>query len=150
MKAEEAKPSASVAQRLVDAWRAEIEATAVYTLLVKREKDARRADILRRMAEGEEGHRRRLEARMTELGIPIPDPKSVRLSAWQELQARVAPVERLLAAREAAETLDIQERYTTPTGDSQTDELLASIRVEEESHAHAIRDLQQGKTRSII
>ena len=145
MKTEEAKQSASVAQRLLDAWKAEIEATAVYTLLVKREKDARRADILRRMAQGEEGHRRRLEARMTELGVAIPDPKSVRLSAWQELQARVAPVEKLLAAREAAEALDIQERYTTPTGDSQTDNLLAAIRVEEESHAQAIRDLQQGK-----
>jgi len=145
VKSEEAEQSLSVAQRLLDAWKAEIEATAVYTLLVRREKDARRADILRRMAQGEEEHRRRLEARMTELGIAIPDPKSVRLSAWQELQARVAPVERLLAAREAAEALDIQERYTAPTGDSKTDELLSSIRLEEESHAKAVRDLQQVK-----
>jgi VIT1/CCC1 family predicted Fe2+/Mn2+ transporter len=100
---------------------------------------------LRRMAQGEDGHRRRLEARMVQLGIAIPDPKSVRLSAWQELQARVAPVAQLLAAREAAEASDIAERYTTPTGDSQTDLLLASIRTEEESHAAAIRQLQQGK-----
>lgn len=145
MKSEEAKPAISVEQRLLDAWRAEIEASAVYNLLVRREKDARRADILRRMAEGEEGHRRRLEARMTQLGIAIPDSKSVRLSAWQELQARVAPVEQLLAAREAAEASDIAERYTVPTGDTQTDQLLASIRLEEESHAQAIRQLQQGK-----
>ena len=140
----QAQAPSDVARRLLDAWKAEIEASAVYSLLVKREKDVRRADILRRMAEGEEGHRRRLEARMSELGIPIPDPKSVRLSPWQELQAHIAPVERLLAAREAAEARDIEQRYTKPTGDSQTDQLLASIRLEEESHAHAIRDLQRG------
>jgi len=141
---QEMRSASPVARRLLDAWRAEIEASAVYTLLVKREKDARRADILRRLAESEDGHRRRLEARMTELGIAIPDPKSVRLSPWLELQARVAPVGRLLAAREAAEALDIQERYTTPTGDAQTDQLLQAIRVEEESHAGAVRDLQRG------
>jgi VIT1/CCC1 family predicted Fe2+/Mn2+ transporter len=139
----ETQTSSSVAQRLLGAWRAEIEATAVYTLLVKRERDARRADILRRMAESEEGHRRRLEARMTELGIDIPDPKSVRLSPWLELQARVAPVGRLLAAREAAESLDIEELYSTPTGDAQTDQLLAAIRLEEESHARAVHELQR-------
>lgn len=144
MKSPQEAQLSSVAQRLLDAWKAEIEASAVYTLLVKREKDARRADILRRMAVAEDGHRRRLEARMNELGIAIPDPKSVRLSPWQEFQARVAPVERLLAAREAAEALDIQERYTTPTGDTQTDQLLASIREEEESHGVAIRELQKG------
>lgn len=39
--------------------------------------DAKQADILRRMAEAEGGHRRRLEGRMAELGIPIPDPATV-------------------------------------------------------------------------
>ncbi|MBV8163035.1 MAG: VIT1/CCC1 transporter family protein [Candidatus Eremiobacteraeota bacterium] len=138
-----------VAPRLLDAWRAEIEASTVYALLVKREKDPRRADILRRMAESEEGHRQRLEARMTELGIAIPDRSQVRLSPWLALQARVAPVGRLLAQREAAEAQDIAERYTAPTGDAKTDELLAAIRAEEESHAGAIRDLQQGQTPSL-
>ncbi len=140
---QETRSDSSVAARLLGAWKAEIEATAVYSLLVKREKDARRADILRRLAESEEGHRRALEARMTELGIAIPDPKSVRLSPWLALQARVAPVERLLAAREAAEANDIQERYTTPTGDVETDKLLEVIRLEEESHAGAVRELQR-------
>lgn len=137
-------PSSDVAARLLDAWKAEVEAEAVYSLLVKRERDSKRADILRKMAEAEDGHRRRLESRMTELGIPVPDPKSVRLSPWLELQARLAPVHRLLAAREAAEARDIEERYTTPTGDAGTDELLADIRKEEESHSRALQDLQPG------
>ncbi len=137
-----AEQSSGVAQRLLDAWRAEVEASAVYGLMVKREKDPHRANILARMAESEEGHRRRLEARMKQLGIAIPDQSSVRLSPWTVLQARVAPIGRLLAQREAAEANDIAQRYSTPTGDAQTDELLAAIRVEEESHASAIRELQ--------
>ncbi len=131
-----------VAARLTEAWKAEIEARSVYELLVQREKDPRRADILRRMAQAEEGHRRRLEARMIELGITVPDPASVRLSPWLRLQARVAPVDRLLAAREAAEVSDIEERYATPTGDERTDELLASIRSEEETHSRELAGLR--------
>src|SRR6202035_2698719 len=91
-----------VSSRLLDAWRGEIEAGAVYELIARRMPD-REAEILRRMAAGEARHRTRLEERMTELGIPIPDPASVKLSPWQRLQARLAPVDRLLAAREAAE-----------------------------------------------
>jgi VIT1/CCC1 family predicted Fe2+/Mn2+ transporter len=83
---------------------------------------------------------------MVELGISVPDRSQVRLSPWLALQARVAPVGRLLAQREAAEALDIAQRYTTPTGDAKTDELLAGIRAEEESHADAIRDLQLGRS----
>jgi VIT1/CCC1 family predicted Fe2+/Mn2+ transporter/rubrerythrin len=134
--------TAEVAARLTEAWKAEIEARSVYELLVQREKDPRRADVLRRMAQAEEGHRRRLEARMIELGIPVPDPASVRLSPWLRLQARVAPVDRLLAAREAAEVSDIEERYAIPTGDERTDELLASIRREEESHSRELAGLR--------
>ena len=41
---------------------------------------------------------------MRELGIAVPDAGTVKLSGWQRLQARLAPLDRLLAAREAAET----------------------------------------------
>ena len=37
-------------QRLLDAWRGEVEARAVYELIAEREQDPQRADILRRMA----------------------------------------------------------------------------------------------------
>jgi VIT1/CCC1 family predicted Fe2+/Mn2+ transporter/rubrerythrin len=133
---------ANVADRLMDAWRAEIEAHVVYGLLAQRERDPRRADILRRLAEAEDGHRRRLETRMTELGIAVPERNSVRISPWLALQARVAPVQRLLAAREAAEAADIAQRYTTPTGDARTDALLAAIRDEEETHSTSLQALR--------
>src|SRR5205823_3704590 len=116
--------------RLMEAWRGEILAGAVYELIARRMND-RDASILHKMAEAEGGHRRRLEQRMTELGMAIPDPGSVKVPLWLRLQARLAPVERLLAAREAAEDDEVGDRYRRSTGDPDTDRLLHDIRHEE-------------------
>jgi VIT1/CCC1 family predicted Fe2+/Mn2+ transporter/rubrerythrin len=129
-------------ERLLEAWRGEIEAGAVYELIAQRERDPKRAEILRKMAEAEGGHRRRLEARMRELGVPVPDPSTVRISPWLRLQARVAPLDRLLAAREAAESDEVDDLYLRPTGDAQTDELLREIRRDERSHSLAVNEMR--------
>src|SRR5919197_4266998 len=135
--------SDEVQSRLLKAWRGEIEAGAVYELIARR-LDERRAEIMRKMAEAEGGHRRRLEARMEELGIPIPDPSTVQLSPWLRLQARIAPIDRLLAAREAAEDDEVDDLYKRSTGDPETDELLRSIRREERSHSLAVQEMRSG------
>src|SRR5437764_8402723 len=135
--------SPEVQERLLQAWRGEIVAGAVYELISRRMPD-RQADILRRMADAEGGHRRRLEARMRELQIEMPDPSSVRLSLWLRLQARVAPVDRLLAAREAAEDDEVDGLYKRSTGDSVTDGLLRDIRKEERSHSLAVQEIRSG------
>ena len=130
--------------RLLQAWRGEIEAGAVYELIAQREKDPQRAAILRRMAAAEGGHRARLEARLRELGIPVPDPSTVKLSRWLRLQARLAPLDRLLAAREAAETDEVDDLYLRPTGDGETDRLLHEIRRDERSHSIAVNEMLAG------
>jgi vacuolar iron transporter family protein len=132
-------------ERLLTAWRGEILAGAVYELIALRMPD-READILRRMAEAESGHRRRLEARMQELGIEIPDPAAVRVPLWLRLQARIAPVDRLLAAREAAEDEEVDDLYKRSTGDEVTDQLLRSIRKEERSHSMAVQEIRSGSS----
>jgi vacuolar iron transporter family protein len=129
-------------ERLLAAWRGEVEAGLVYELIARREPDERRAEILRRLAAAESGHRERIERRLTELGVAIPDPASVRLSRWMRLQARIAPVDRLLAAREAAEDDEVGDLYRRPTGDSETDALLREIRRDERSHSIAVRDMR--------
>jgi VIT1/CCC1 family predicted Fe2+/Mn2+ transporter/rubrerythrin len=129
------------AQRLLQAWRGEIEARYVYDILARREKDPRRAEILRRIADAEAVHRRRLAERMRELGVEVPDPGSVRISPWLRLQARLAPIERLLRAREAAEDDEVLGVYGKPTGDAATDELLRTIRADEKSHSLAVAEL---------
>ena len=134
------------AGRLLQAWRGEIEARYVYEIVAAREKDPRRAEILRRIAEAEATHRRRLEERMRELGVEVPDPSSVKLSPWLRLQARLAPVERLLQAREAAEDDEVMGVYGTPTGDPETDALLHSIRADEKSHSMAVTEMRATPT----
>jgi vacuolar iron transporter family protein len=134
---------AEVRERLLKAWRGEIVAGGVYDRIARRMPD-RQAGILRRMAEAESGHRRRLEQRMRELGIEVPDPGGVRLPLWLALQARIAPVDRLLAAREAAEDDEVDDVYKRSTGDPATDRLLREIRREERSHSLAVQDLRAG------
>ena len=134
-----------VRERLLQAWQGEILAGRVYELIAARMPE-READILRRMAEAESGHRQRLEARMTELGIEIPSRETVRMSRWLRLQARLAPVDRLLAAREAAEDEEVDGLYKRSTGDPVTDELLRGIRREERAHSRTVNELRSGKS----
>jgi vacuolar iron transporter family protein len=136
-------PPAEVSDRLLTAWRGEILAGAVYELIARR-LDAREADILRRMAAAEASHRTRLEQRMRELEIEIPDASTVRVPAWLRMQARIAPVDRLLAAREAAENEEVDDLYRRSTGDPTTDLLLREIRKEERSHSMAVAELRSG------
>jgi VIT1/CCC1 family predicted Fe2+/Mn2+ transporter len=134
--------SNAVAARLLEAWRGEVEAGAVYELIARRGQDPDRAQLLRKIAEAEGGHRRRLEVRMRELGVLVPDPSTVKLSRWLRLQARLAPIDRLLAAREAAESSEVDDLYLRPTGDEQTDLLLHDIRRDERSHSLAMQEMR--------
>ena len=135
--------AAEVRERLLTAWRNEIIAGSVYELIAGRMPE-REATILRRMAEAERRHRRRLEQRMTELGIEVPDPASVKLPLTLRLQARIAPVDRLLAAREAAEDEEVDDLYKRTTGDLETDQLLREIRKDERSHSMAVQEIRGG------
>jgi vacuolar iron transporter family protein len=136
-------PPAEVSERLLTAWRGEILAGAVYRLIARR-LEPREAEIMSKMADAEAGHRRRLEQRMTELGIAIPDPDSVNVPVWLRLQTRIAPIDRLLAAREAAEDEEVDDLYKRSTGDPVTDHLLRDIRREERSHSMAVADMRAG------
>ena len=128
--------------RLLQAWRGEIEAGRVYEILAQRQADSNRADILRRMSAAEGRHRARIEQRLEELGVPIPNPDSVQLSHWQQLQLRLAPIDKVLARQEVAEETEITDRYKRPTGDPATDALLADIRHEESQHDLQVRQMR--------
>ena len=138
---DDAPASREVRARLLKAWSGEIVAGGMYELIAARLPE-REAEIMRRMAQAESSHRRRLEARMTELGITIPPVQSVKISRWMRLQAKFAPVDRLLAAREAAEDEEVDDLYKRSTGDAQTDTLLREIRKEERSHSMAVNEIR--------
>ena len=54
-------------------------------------------------------------------------------------------MDRLLAAREAAEDDEVGELYKRPTGDQATDQLLHEIRKDERSHSHAVQEMRVGQ-----
>jgi vacuolar iron transporter family protein len=128
--------------RLWQAWEGEIKARQLYEILAERESDPRRAAVIREIAAAETRHRSKVEARLRELGEPIRDPSSVRLSTWMRLQARLAPTERMLTAMEAREEEEITDRYRRSTGDPATDEVLLGIRVDEQEHATQLQLIQ--------
>ena len=136
-----ATPSEAV-QRLLEAWRGEIRARAVYLMLAERESDPDRARIIREIADAEASHRTRIEDRLRELGQPVPDPASVSVPLWLRLQARLAPVHRVIARMEMAEEEEITDRYRRPTGDDETDRVLGEIRHEEEEHSKSLHDIR--------
>src|SRR6202165_1033743 len=136
-KAATARSDEAVA-RLLEAWRGEVEARAVYSILAQRMREPRRAQVIREIADGEARHRERIEKRLRELGRPIPDPSTVRISTWLRLQARFAPVTRMLAHMESNEQVEITDRYKRSTGDPDTDAVLASIRTEEQGHSRSL------------
>jgi VIT1/CCC1 family predicted Fe2+/Mn2+ transporter/rubrerythrin len=135
------------AARLLEAWRGEIQAGAIYELLAQRERDPRRSEILRQLAAAEGKHRERIEARLRELEVQTPDPATVRVSRLARLQARLAPLERVLAAREAAEQEEVDDRYRRPTGDPVTDRLLGDLRHEEWQHSRELVAMKGGETK---
>ncbi|HKC20195.1 MAG TPA: ferritin family protein, partial [Candidatus Dormibacteraeota bacterium] len=113
-------PTSDAVERLLQAWHGEVEANAMYTLLADRLGDSRRGQIIREIAAAETSHRERIERRLRELGQPVPDPSAVKLSTLKRLQARIAPVEMILQRMEAAEELEITDRYKRSTGDPGT------------------------------
>lgn len=134
--------TAPLVERLVEAWRGEVEAEAVYSVLAARETDKKRTGVLERMAAAEVEHRRRIERRLSELGVAPPDPAKAGISPWLRLQAWLAPRDRLLTHMEANEQEEISDRYERPTGDAATDQLFHSIRIEEQSHSRQVRGLR--------
>ena len=129
-------------ERLRQAWRGEVQARQMYLLLAERMGDSRRGEIIRAIADAEASHRQRIEKRLRELGETVPDPSAVNLSVIQRLQARLAPVETVIARMEAAEELEITDRYKRPTGDADTDAVLEEIRVEEEGHSRSLESME--------
>src|SRR2546430_4867478 len=129
-------------ERLRQAWRGEVQAREMYEILAARLGNSRKAEIVRAIADAEGSHRERIEKRLRELGEQVPDPSTVKLSPLQRLQARLAPVETVIARMEAAEEEEITDRYRRTTGDPDTDAVLESIRVEEQGHSRSLESME--------
>src|SRR5258708_13782188 len=84
-------------------WQAEVETAQTYRDLAEREPDEKRKGILLRMAEAEERHAQRWEAKLKELGAETPvyeDTIARRLNRWWN---KIAGAEIAIRRMEATE-----------------------------------------------
>jgi hypothetical protein len=58
-------------------------------------------------------------------------------------------MERVLAAQEAAEQVQVRDRYYRPTGDAMTDALLADLRRDESAHARDLVTMRGASPNSV-
>ena len=58
------------------------------------------------------------------------------------MQARFAPLKRVLAAREAAEDQEVGDSYRRPSGDAITDELFAELQRDEQTPSEQLRAMR--------
>lgn len=129
---------------LLEAWRGEMEAEALYLRLAGRESDPKKAAILLHIAEAEVKHRIRIEKRLRALGAVPPNPAEFWLSPWLQIKARLAPRDGFLARMQATEQEEISNLYDQTTGDEETDRLFQSIKQEEQDHSTQLQGLRAG------
>src|SRR5947207_14776531 len=123
-------------------WRAEVETAQTYRDLAEREPDEKRKGILLRMAEAEERHAQRWEAKLKELGAEMPvyeDTIARRLNRWwNKIAGAEIAIRRMEATeeRQEAEFRDQAERAFA--GEQDVQEFLRKSAIEEKAHARVL------------
>ncbi|HEV3234502.1 MAG TPA: VIT1/CCC1 transporter family protein [Candidatus Dormibacteraeota bacterium] len=133
----------AIKHRLLENWREEVQAAAIYRRLADREPDEKRKKVLAELAETEDRHAQKWAKRLDEMGTRVPERSSVRLPRSLDLSLRFAPVDAVIARQEAEERR-LTGAHSEMTGDGDTDVLLAEISAEDAEHAAALRGLLQG------
>ena len=133
-----------IKRRLLENWREEIQAAAIYRRLSEREIEGNRKRVLGELAATELRHADRWATRLLEMGVKVPDASSVRLPRSMDLSLRFAPVDAVISHQEAEERR-LTGAHSEMTGDPDTDVLLEQIGAEDEEHAGALRGLMRGK-----
>jgi VIT1/CCC1 family predicted Fe2+/Mn2+ transporter/rubrerythrin len=132
-----------IKRRLLESWREEIQAAAIYGRLADREAEPERRRVLRDLSETELRHAEKWSRRLTELGATVPEASTVRLPRSMDLSLRFAPVDAVISHQEAEERR-LTGAHSEMTGDPDTDVLLQQIAAEDEQHATALRALMRG------
>ncbi len=141
MKPEDAKAVSALQAN----WRAERETALVYRDLAANEADEKRRGILLRMAEAEERHAQRWEAKLQELGAPppvLPNDWRRKLNRWWN---RAAGADVAIRRMEAAEDRD-KERYQAQRAagvgaNEEEQEFLRQTALEEKAHSRILNTM---------
>ncbi len=134
---------ASLIAALQQNWRREQEGARTYRDLAAREHDLTRREVLSRLAEAEERHAAKWNAKLAELGAAPPALTVTwrdRLRSWVR---RGLGTEAALRHMEADEDIDIAryEAHARATDDAEVARMLRDVRREEQSHGRVIREM---------
>jgi vacuolar iron transporter family protein len=126
-------------------WRREVEAAHTYRLLAGREPDAKRRDILVRLAEQEEKHAARWSERLALATGRTPDPKEVErgLTWFQRISDPNVVLHRLEQEENRAE--EEYDQLMTRLSDPEDRRIAEEAMYEERDHAVILRTLAGGK-----
>src|SRR5881392_218495 len=128
-------------------WRAEVETAQVYRDLAERERDEKRKGILLRMAEAEERHAQRWEAKLRELDAQPPVYNNTfarRLNRWwNRIAGAEIAIRRMEATEEKQEAEFHDQAERTFAGEQEVQEFLRKSALEEKAHARALSAMAQ-------
>jgi len=126
-------------------WRREVEAAHTYRLLAGREPDAKRRDILVRLAEQEEKHAARWSERLALATGRTPDPNEVErgLTWFQRISDPNVVLHRLEQEENRAE--EEYDQLMTRLSDPEDRRIAEEAMYEERDHAVILRTLAGGK-----
>src|SRR6266404_9338602 len=123
-------------------WQAEVETAQVYRDLAERERDEKRRGILLRMAEAEERHAHRWEAKLKELGAEPPvynDTIARRLNRWwNKIAGAEIAIRRMEATEERQEAEFHDQAERALAGEEDVQEFLRKSALEEKAHARVL------------
>jgi len=125
-------------------WRREVEAAATYRHLAARERDARRKDILIRLAEQEEKHAARWSERIAAVTGRAPDPSEVErgLSGFQRISDPNVVLHRLEQEENKAEAE--YDQLIARLSDPADRQIAEDAKLDERDHAVILRTLAGG------
>ncbi len=132
--------------KLIDAlkknYRAEMESAATYRALAEIEKDSRRADVIRRMADNEQEHATRWATRLTELGAQLPSGPFKPLRSIM-LSAKATTIDSALRKLEVGENKHVDEyqKQAATLGDAPTSTIIADLVKDEQRHAQSLQGM---------
>src|ERR1051325_4359074 len=136
----------SPAKQTIDAarrnWQAEVETAQTYRDLAERERDEKRKGVLLRMAEAEERHAQRWEAKLKDLGAEPPiynDTFARRLNRWwNKIAGAEIAIRRMEATEERQEAEFHEQAERAFAGEHDVQGFLRKSALEEKAHARAL------------
>ncbi len=132
-------PSVVGANLLLDNWRGELDAAALYRMLARHERSEERAGILLEIAKSEERHAHIMAVRLERMGVPLPTHRASLRVRVLGLLARLFGAGAVLPIVESFEARD-----ATAYREPEQDPAVAGLAGEEMGHFRALGHMTRG------